>query len=845
MKHGSQPNWYSGVILILWLATTSPTQAQVVSDNTLSTSIETTDNLNFIINKGNQNDGNLFHSFSEFSVPSGGSVVFNNNSDVQRIISRVTGSSISNIDGLIQARGTADVFLLNPNGIIFGSKAALNIGGSFVASTAKSLNFADGNQFSAIAPQTTPLLTVNVPVGLQFGRNAGSIVNQSQASNSSGEQVGLQVQPGKTLALVGGNVNLAAGALTTAGGQISLGSVADSSLVNLTATDKGWNFDYEGVQNFQDIQLTDLALVSTSSSLGSGDIHVQGKNVTLSSGSRILANTGSESGGNLTVNASNSVEVLGTTTVPNLYEPLIQSNLGILIPLKSTLSTSTYRTGSAGNLTINTGKLVIRGGGQVANDAIGSGSGGNLTVNASDSVEVSGATTFPDNQVLSDPNLLGIDPRFFVEINAISRLSTATISTGNAGNFTINTGRLIIRDGGTVSANPFSTGQGGSLTVNASDSVEVSGISASGVIPTTLTTSAFNAGGSGNLIIKTGKLSVKDGAQVSAATGDAGQGGDLTINASDSIELIGILPPGAFPSGLYTQSIGDGDAGNLTITTGKLSILNGAGVAVDSQGTGNTGNLLIQAGSITLDQEAFISAATNRGEGGNINLLIQDLLLLRRNSKISTNATGSGNGGNIDINSRFLVALPLEDSNISADAEGGLGGKVEVNSLGIFGIKPRTEPTSISDITASSDQGPQFSGVVEINTLNTDLSSSLFTLPAEIVDVSGLIAQGCQADVRQGLSKFAITGRGGLPPDAKESLRSDSVLVDLGTPIQESKNPINAIISNNLTSYSSPIIIREAQGWVINSQGEVVLTAQAPTITSQSSGLPILSCHIH
>lgn len=156
---------------------------------------------------------NLYHSFEQFSVSAGSTAHFNNAINIQNIISRVTGNSISNIDGILKANGTANLFLINPNGIVFGSNASLNIGGSFVASTASSLNFADGTKFSATSPQTTPLLTLSVPIGLQFGATAAPIRNQSQAKpdgavNIFRQGVGLQVQQGKTLALIGGDITL-------------------------------------------------------------------------------------------------------------------------------------------------------------------------------------------------------------------------------------------------------------------------------------------------------------------------------------------------------------------------------------------------------------------------------------------------------------------------------------------------------------------------------------------------------------------------------------------------------------------------------------------------------------
>lgn len=112
------------------------------------------------------------------------------------------------------------------------------------------------------------------------------------------------------------------------------------------------------------------------------------------------------------------------------------------------------------------------------------------------------------------------------------------------------------------------------------------------------------------------------------------------------------------------------------------------------------------------------------------------------------------------------------------------------------------------------------------------------------VDIKRLIEPTCSVVRGQETSKFIITGRGGLPPSPSEALRSDAVQVDLGAPIQSAENSAGTAIFANPSRVSAPLLILEAQGWVINNKGEVLLTAQAPNVTPRHPWLTPANCHV-
>ncbi|MEQ9358244.1 two-partner secretion domain-containing protein [Coleofasciculus chthonoplastes] len=641
MERHFYPLWLLATLPYCVLVSVNSVQGQIVPDGTLPTNVNSSDNLQFTITGGSQAGENLFHSFHEFSVPTGGSAWFDNTSTIQHIISRVTGNSISNIDGLLKAQGNANLFLLNPNGIIFGAEAALELGGSFIASTADSVKFADGTEFSATDPSASSLLTVSVPVGLQFGDSPGQIINRSQASrgepqekiNGSGSPAGLRVDADKSLALVGGEVILEGGNLTAPSGRIEVGSVGGNSLVMLNPTKQGLALTYESVEDFQDIYLSQAAIIDVtdlspspvfnSGDIGSGDIQMQGRQITLTDGSQISSFTfGSVSAGTVVVTASESVELTGFSDV-----------LG-----SSNISTITGNDGDAGDIKINTRRLILRDGSVISTSSfpiikgpVSTGRSGNLSINASESVQISGSSPIVD----------------------ASELRVDTQTNGDAGNLEITTGRLIIENGGKVSAATSGAGQGGTLTINTSDSVEIIGTGVgreNKINSSRLEASSQGTGDAGNLTITTNNLRLRDGGEIRATSTQAG-GGNIDITAEDIR-----LRDGSLISTSVFESIGGG--GNITINSDVFIALEDSDIlanAFDGRG-----------GNITIISPVFLADLFSSGQATAVGRNPGSFEPFRGNDRVDISVEALGTSSTATSGSLSVSSLNLDQNSLSS-----------------------------------------------------------------------------------------------------------------------------------------------------------------------------------
>ncbi|MEM9771852.1 MAG: S-layer family protein, partial [Cyanobacteria bacterium P01_D01_bin.73] len=723
--------------------------------------------------------GNLFHSFDQFSVPTGRIAEFQHGG-VDRIFSRVTGNLPSDIDGTIRAGGSADLFLLNPNGVLFGPNARLDIGGSFFATTAEQVSFADGTVWGIGSNTAAPLLTSTVPMGLQWGGRSGEIravggealpvpemeegvaVSKNTVPTPEG---GLSVNPGNTLALVGRSLNLDGAYLTTPGGQSVLAAVGADADVSLVPTDLGWQIgEVTGAASHGAIRLERGAVIDVSGP-GGGAVQILGDSYFMGDRSIILADTlGDQNGRGVDVNVANinlidgsfvssvsfgsgnagdinivgdEISLVGARPLQDALSELFAMSVQNPSLLGSGFFAMGFNTGDSGNISVTATNLTMSTSAFLSVAPSGGGNGGLVDLNIADTLLLDGSEVFAD-----------------------------TFGAGRAGDITARARRVVGINGGGLFASTFAGGDGGDLRILATESIEFIGTTSDGAFASGLSSNSYpdSTGTGGLVLMQAPVVRLLDGGLAVAVVFGEGAGGAVVVDAPELLELRGSRTE---LTNLNTRTQGAGPAGDVVVTAGRVVLADGGVIFSSTLNSGNAGAVTINADSLELIGR---SPGTQRGgvpfpsgirSDASVNSVLEGSAFIVGISDLEALREGLGNAGDVTIN---VDTLRLSDGSELAVSNGALDNAFGQSQAGDLVVRAnRVLLENGSRITADPSTGS--GGNVDIQTNLLELrNGSQITTNASGASTGGNIfldADLVAAFGNSDITANAVNGAGG------------------------------------------------------------------------------------
>ena len=714
-------------------------QAQVVTtitpDATLPTNTEIQANGNIRnITAGTEIGSNLFHSFQDFSVGNGDTANFVAPGGIANILSRVTGTNVSNIFGQLRSDSSANLFFLNPNGVVFGPNSSLDIGGSFHVSTADYLrlgNGSDAGMFSAVNPQND-VLTSATPAAFGFlGPNVNSqgiAINGATLSVPIGNNLSVVGRDGGDLASLTDGVRIQGGSLTVQGGQLKLASVLSDLELTLDTLDPLPNINGDMNDQLGSITLSQVTGINTTG-VGENGVAIKGGSLVLNEGARILS-TGNLSGDNkgpsifidvdsLTVTNNSTITSLGGLSNPG-GDILIEVDSALSLTSAGRIATSTIGSGKAGDIsitgnssavlmrdlltgiisgsqgmggtgtiTLDVGRMTLQNGATVGNLSTEAGSSNTVHITVADTLTIegqpalglpSGLVSFAINGtagelVVNTPNLL---------LNGGGIGTPALLNTGTnsrAGNITLEVNMLNAMNGSIIDSSSGITGDGGDITIRG---LRGQGTNATLVELDTLSVISAVTAGTGNggdISVQTERLTVNDSVILSNTTG-SGNAGDMRLQASESISISANSVQGA-QSGLFANTLGEGNAGSIFVTT-PLFEMNDGRVRSNTTGNGQASQIDFQVAQLTLSNGGQIDTGTQgNGKGGNLTINATNGITISGTSSdgfssgLFNNSRESGDAGDtLSVTAPFLL---MENGRIvTATVGDGNAGSIDI-----------------------------------------------------------------------------------------------------------------------------------------------------------------------
>ncbi|WGV24219.1 filamentous hemagglutinin N-terminal domain-containing protein [Halotia branconii] len=843
--------------------------AQIVPDSTLGNeSSLVTPNGNVrglpatLIEGGATRGVNLLQSFSQFNVGDAQRVYFANPTGIENILTRVTGNNASNILGTLGVNGNANLFLLNPNGIVFGPNASLDVAGSFLATTADSFVFESGLEFSAKNPQAAPLLSVSVTPGLQFGANPGDI---RSVANPDPNNANLTV--GKNLTLAGGNLDLQRG-LQTSEGDISFTASGEFSLkgnqiLSFTNSTKGGDINITA----KSVSLEGGAILATRASEkgDAGNVNINAQNLTITSGSQVLSQTfGAGNAGTIEVKVDNDVNVtngalLGSDTSGS-------GNAGkVSITAKGAVTFDGLYRDQDGNPIIQNGLtsfLPTGAGSQVGNAQFGIpgfGQGGDIEINARSldlkngavlsGITYGGESFNPDGtRIYKNAGNITVKVDDDVNLTNGAQLRSDAVGSSNAGKISITAKGTVTFDGLKPDQDGNPIIQNGSIT-GASSQV---GNPQSGI-------PSFGQGK--DIEINARSLDLKNGAALSSITyGEISynpdgtliynNAGNITVKVDDDVNLTNRAQ-------INSSTLGYGDAGSIKIDAkgGKVFLDNLSFISseVGNQqsrisGYGQGGEIKINARSLDLKNGAFFSNITFGGisynpdgtliynNAGDVIVNVDDDLNVTNGSQLRSDTYGIGNAGKISITAKGTVTF--DGSKVNSGTFGfGKGGNIDITTSSLYldnGVKLYT---LTSGLALTNQQGEIT--LADAGKITVNVTDKLKILGGSQLR-SDTFGQGNAGDITVSAREFSLTSGAqisnitvgnGNPGNITIEAKNGTVLLDnanIFSTIDSGANSISGEVSKISINAGSLELKNNAQiqtvvrGATRNSQGILI-----------------------
>jgi filamentous hemagglutinin family protein len=784
---------------LLWLGVLlTVSQAQITLDGSLGPQGALTGpHYRIDANMGQTRGSNLFHSFGEFNVPTGASATFTGPNTIANIVGRVTGGQVSSIDGLLRSEiAEANLYLLNPSGVLFGPNAALDVSGSVHVSTADFLRLADGAKFSAHLSQES-MLTVASPTAFGFlGTNPAAIAIQGSS---------LQVLEGKALSVVGGDVQILRGALMAPSGRIQLASVASPGEVAFSPLELAPDLHVHSFTRLGRLELSHGGLLDVSGESG-GTVLIRGGQLLVDQ-AFILADTGDGDRARLGVDLQVTADAVLTNGALITTNTSGAGRAGALRLTAGSLHVDNafivsnpgpFASGDGGDITVHVGRLTLLNGAQIDNSTLGEGHGGQLTVTATEAISIAG----PDSGLFNITLGSGDAGRIVVSAPVLRLTERGTIEAvawpetqGHAGDIEIRAGNIVLTGGAQIGSSTFGAGRGGAVSITATEALAIAGRDPEGERKSGLFSNTFGGGDAGRLVVSApsltldggliqagsspesrghaggievhvGRLALTGGAEISASTFGRGRGGTLIVAAGEDITIAGRNREGQ-RSGLFSITRGSGEGGDVLVAARHVQLHEGGQIAARSTGDGAAGRIRIQAGETFRSEQGGVTAAAT-GAGGGAIVLQAGRLVQLRDSELTTSVQGGGSdAGNLTLDAPFVI---LDGSQVVANAFEGTGGNIRIGAEVFL-----RDPASRVDASALATLG--ISGSVEIQAPVTSLSGTLAPLPQAFVSAVALLPARCAARLSEGqASSLVLGGRDGLPPEPGGLLSSPLIL---------------------------------------------------------------------